>query len=633
MFKNQLLNYFITRYSQKIEQKYRVKFNIQKATLHGVSSISLENISLIPFQKDTLFYCQELQVSFEVFPLLWGKLNTNKTNIRNTKLQLIKNEHGDNFSMFLTNNAKQENKNTTLNYNKITNRLCDAFFRYIPTELKGENINLITIFNEHKINTAIPLITINNNNLQGNIAIHENNTTYNIQAIGEINKKKKALTCNITTTDSAKTNIPALEKYFNIKAGFQEIQFAFQQSSNSFFESEYEGISSINHFYIHHEKIAPKEINIEHLQFNYKFKIGTTFIELDSTSSFELKDWKTNVYVKYQNDTSKTLAIDIKAPWCNAQQMFNALPHGLFYNLDNMKVTGELAYQLHFYIDIDHPNLIELSSSMPRKGFKILAYGNTNFNDINNDFLLPVYQNNQLQRVLAVSASNPYFTNYENLPQKVVASVLTAEDGSFMYNSGLNIDAFRKSITDNVKAKRFKRGGSTITMQLVKNVYLNKNKTISRKLEEMLIVWLLETQHIVSKQRLLEIYFNVIEWGPNVYGIAEAAEFYFQKKPQELTWDEAIYLASIVPSPKKFMRNFDTEGNLKNKGGYYRLLSNIMVRRNQMLQVEKDSLKANVHLNGIAKQYLNHVIKADTTTTLQEEEINEPSLNDLQVQP
>src|SRR5664279_2476881 len=114
----------------------------------------------------------------------------------------------------------------------------------------------------------------------------------------------------------------------------------------------------------------------------------------------------------------------------------------------------------------------------------------------------------------------------------------------------------------NIKERRFARGGSTITMQLVKNVFLNRNKTIARKLEEILLVWLIENQQLCSKERMFEVYLNIIELGPHIYGANEAAHFYFKKDASKLNLQESIFLASIIPKPKWFMYSFDKSGNL-----------------------------------------------------------------------
>lgn len=128
-------------------------------------------------------------------------------------------------------------------------------------------------------------------------------------------------------------------------------------------------------------------------------------------------------------------------------------------------------------------------------------------------------------------------------------AVLTSEDPSFFYHRGFIPDAFKESMIENIKAKRFVRGGSTISMQLVKNVFLSREKTISRKLQEMLIVWLIENKGLVSKERMFEIYLNAIEWGHGIYGIKEASQFYFSKLPSQLNLAESIFLASIIPDP------------------------------------------------------------------------------------
>jgi membrane peptidoglycan carboxypeptidase len=100
-------------------------------------------------------------------------------------------------------------------------------------------------------------------------------------------------------------------------------------------------------------------------------------------------------------------------------------------------------------------------------------------------------------------------------------------------------------------------------MQLVKNAFLSRQKTLTRKVEETLIVWMIENKHIISKSRMLEVYFNIIEWGNGVYGIGEAARYYFGKSPAELTLGESIYLASIVPKPKAGLYAFQPDGSLK----------------------------------------------------------------------
>jgi len=151
-------------------------------------------------------------------------------------------------------------------------------------------------------------------------------------------------------------------------------------------------------------------------------------------------------------------------------------------------------------------------------------------------------------------------------------------------------------------------------MQLIKNVFLTREKTLSRKLEEILLVYILENNRIASKERMLEVYFNIIEWGPNIYGIGEASRFYFQKRPSELTLNECIFLATIIPKPSKFMYQFNDLGDLKESAvRNQKFVSNLMLRRG--LITSEDTLwHLPVYVSGQARSFMN-IRKKDTTAT------------------
>jgi membrane peptidoglycan carboxypeptidase len=142
-------------------------------------------------------------------------------------------------------------------------------------------------------------------------------------------------------------------------------------------------------------------------------------------------------------------------------------------------------------------------------------------------------------------------------------------------------------------------------MQLVKNVFLTRNKTIARKVEEALIVWLIESNNIASKERMYEVYLNIIEWGPGIYGAGEASAYYFNKKAADLTLAESIYLAMIVPRPKWFKYNFDESGKLKpHVADFYRIIANHLVRKEIITEEQKLTLLPAIDLTGPAKELI-----------------------------
>lgn len=129
-------------------------------------------------------------------------------------------------------------------------------------------------------------------------------------------------------------------------------------------------------------------------------------------------------------------------------------------------------------------------------------------------------------------------------------AVVAAEDASFFTHEGFDWEGIKDAAIANLEAGELKRGGSTITQQLAKNLYLSSERSMFRKAREALITRLLE--HHLSKDRILELYLNVAEWGIDVYGAEAAARHHFQKSSHDLTAEEAAWLAAILPSPRRY---------------------------------------------------------------------------------
>jgi hypothetical protein len=150
---------------------------------------------------------------------------------------------------------------------------------------------------------------------------------------------------------------------------------------------------------------------------------------------------------------------------------------------------------------------------------------------------------------VVVGPENPDFAPYDQISPHLVASIMTTEDSGFFKHRGWVSSEFKSALKRNLERGGFRLGASSITMQMVKNVLLSQEKTLSRKLQELFLVWYLE--QVLPKERILELYFNAIEFGPRLYGIGAAARHYFGKKPSELTPLEAAFFSSILPSPKR----------------------------------------------------------------------------------
>jgi membrane peptidoglycan carboxypeptidase len=136
------------------------------------------------------------------------------------------------------------------------------------------------------------------------------------------------------------------------------------------------------------------------------------------------------------------------------------------------------------------------------------------------------------------------------LPEHVVRAVTTSEDAGFFGHEGFDFAELRNAFAEGAEAGKVVRGGSTITQQLAKNLYLSPERTLARKVREAAVAIGLEAS--VPKRRLLEIYLHVAEWGPGLWGIGPAARHWFAKDARELTPKEAAFLASIIPNPVRY---------------------------------------------------------------------------------
>lgn len=142
------------------------------------------------------------------------------------------------------------------------------------------------------------------------------------------------------------------------------------------------------------------------------------------------------------------------------------------------------------------------------------------------------------------------WTNLKNVNKEAYQAIIASEDGRFYQHGGIDWDAISQAAEKNWQRKTFSVGGSTITQQTVKNVYLSNNRSLIRKYRELMGTYLLEYK--LSKKEILEVYLNIIEFGPDIYGIHHAARFYFNKTPAQLTAREGAFLAVLMPAPKKY---------------------------------------------------------------------------------
>ena len=619
-FRDSLLKQAIAKVKTKMNTEYNSTFSVKSATFDGLNGIKLTNVVLVPKNADTLCNIEKIETSVSLSNLLIGDVQIGTLKVNNGYIQLVKKGNVRNFDAFLKKDKADTDKNEKRKYAAFAYRIISKLLNLVPTDMKLENLNFRIDDNGKKTTVTVNKLVLDNKQLETNLHVQSKDfdQKWNIKGFADPRNKKADI--RFFNLDTGAIRVPYLDERYNLKASFDSIRLNVQNIEKDGRELHIDGYTSITNLKINHPKIASKDVIIKNARFDYRFLLGDDFISIDSTSTMQLNKIKVKPYISYstEKDTIYTLKVDI--PKMKAQDFIVSLPDGLFTHFQGMEATGNFDYKLDFKFNKNKPNTLVFDSKLNKEDLKITKYGEADLNKLNGEFVYRAIIQNVLQRPILVGNANPNYTPLDQISPYLRKSVLTTEDPSFFQHRGFINEAFKQSILKNIKTKKFSRGASTISMQLIKNVFLTREKTLSRKLEEILLVYILENNRVVSKERMLEVYFNIIEWGPNVYGIGEASHFYFQKSPSALNVDECLYLATIIPKPRKFMYQFNDQGNLRDFAVQnQKFLKNLMFRRG--LLVPEDTIgQLPVYISGNARSLIR--IKTPDSTAVKNDSLS-----------
>jgi len=242
-------------------------------------------------------------------------------------------------------------------------------------------------------------------------------------------------------------------------------------------------------------------------------------------------------------------AFRFEVPTAGCQSLLDSVPTALLPALQGTRIAGTFAARGRFAFDTralddlelgydidDRCRVVEVPAALARDRFR-------------QPFAHRIYLPDGSAGTRTTGPGMPDWTALDQISPYVEVAVLTTEDGAFPRHHGYNHASIRASIVANLKARRFVRGASTITMQLAKNLFLSRDKTLARKVQEVVLTDYLE--QAFSKDEIMELYLNVIEFGPATYGITAAADHYFGRTPAELNLAESLFLSSLLPAPRR----------------------------------------------------------------------------------
>lgn len=604
-------------------------FGIHFSKLYLDKTEKIDSFHLLDYP---LFTADQISVSISIWRSIWNGPSLGNFKAIKLNVNLVDSANVSNYKALLKseNSSPKEKKKDDL-ANSIFKKVKSVIAKS-PAWVNLEQINIHFQDSALHISVSIPNCTYIHQDIKGEINFSTENpllseTHYQSgQQIILRNAKGFAfegqldrddLTGEVTILGSK--NQKFVEIPFIIGGlGFKRAHFVLNSLDQTRKGIEFDAQGEISQLKAEEKRISDTLVSINNCSGRFLAYFGKDYVEIDSQSQLQINGIKTKFFARYDIGNNPHYALQFQIPSIPAQQFFSSLPAGLFRNTSGIVATGTLAYRFKFELEHQKPHQCILESDMETsKDFKVVKWGNADPRKLNTTFIHDFYDKGNLVASFAVGPSNPFYTPYNEISPDVPRAVMKSEDPSFFYHRGFYKDAFRSSIAQNYRLKRFARGGSTISMQLIKNVFLGRKKTMARKIEEILLVWLIEDQRIVSKTRMLEVYLNIIEWGPGIFGIGEAADFYFDKHPSQINLGEATFLASIIPSPKNAGWAIDSSGTVKDRFGHFRLLKNRLLAQDS---TQADTSIFNIHFSSKAMRRLKGHKKEESSELIQEQE-------------
>ncbi|TNF36240.1 MAG: hypothetical protein EP329_05415, partial [Deltaproteobacteria bacterium] len=252
----------------------------------------------------------------------------------------------------------------------------------------------------------------------------------------------------------------------------------------------------------------------------------------------------------------------LKMPSQDCGAVARSIPRALIPRLSTLRAHGRMWFDARLSLDMADPYGLELKVKGDLDACEVTSLGpGVNLNRLQGDFVHhPVEPERGRLDDVRVGRGTREWIASEDLPELVKATAWVTEDRRYFDHGGVRWDLIERALKMDLEHERFVYGGSTVTQQLVKNLYLDRGKSLARKLEEAIIAWQME--RVLSKDEILTIYVNVIEYGPDVYGVRRAASFYFGKRVEDLDALEVAFIMGLKPYPAQGYKQW-LAGSLK----------------------------------------------------------------------
>ncbi len=489
-----------------------------------------------------------------------------------------------------------------LNFIDLSQRYLGILHHRLPKNLLINKVDIYAVYQHKRLKIDVDTFVLYQQKLQSLASFRLNDVVSKWKLEGLISDDEEGkYQCQITALQPTTATFPLLSFFTSSTLEFSDL---YCEAEVTKINSSYKTISlelSTPKVKIFNAAISSEKVPINKFSLTLDLDIFPHQLQIDSTSKISINGLTLSPYLFINNEEDLQVDFKILRQQISAQKILQALPSNVFTTLDGLELSGSFLFDVTFSCQFNALDSLHFDYTFTPRNVAILSTGNSIFSRSTTLFTHPVKVRNPdgtyYYRRQFLDYRSSRFLPMEQIPRYVVSSILTREDPTFFTHKGIMKSAIQEALVVDIKKRKFTRGASTISMQWVKNIYLDNDKTICRKLEELLLVSLIEQLRWISKNRIFEMYVSLIEWAPNVYGLYDASAFYFDKTPQQLTLGESLFLALIIPSPGKFYTHFDKEGNYKpEQQERIQSTAKLMLSRNLISNAEYETLDTHIKI-------------------------------------
>lgn len=539
-FNNKTLSKFKKKILKKFWVNHKIYFNGENFSLHKQSKLSCKKI-YFKYSGATIIIIN-LDSHFNIRELLFFKLSKS---IKKLKIESIFNSYNL--------KIKPKNKNRTyINFKKATSPILKHYKYLKVTELLLSKLLAHKVEINHfvsfiKVSDKIFLfIDLTDFSIDNTLSIQKIELSYNKKiyftssvSISHLNKEFQFKTLNTNNTFSILNKNVICTKHY-------EVNFSLNSKKEChLFTSKIEGLT------LNHKAISDKQVFVNSLACYVPIRFTNQEFCILNDSSIEMDGLNSSIEFKHQENDIDLVKVCLNF-LIEGETFFANWPFFNIKQLQNINATGDIILRLEYLTLISDFSQYSFEAKTINNTLSVEQSINLNLFDITSSL------NCLKEKTTALGIDNKLDfafdeIKYEKIPPKLVSLIVLTEDPNFYNHNGIDSYFIGNAIAVNLYNKKFIKGASTILMQVVRNIYLFHNKNISRKIDELIIAWLISISFKPRKERILEIYLNIIEFAEGVYGINNASKFYFAKDLHKLTITEILVLTYIIPRPKFFL--------------------------------------------------------------------------------